>query len=252
MKLSQGKARLVDELVTLYVKNRDEVTLALEQIKGTLLADKELSRLVHSFRWRVKDAEHIRDSLKRKVAHCEKEGLEFSITKENFFTEFKDLAGIRILHLHTQQMERIDSALKRRLDEARYNVVEGPVARTWDDETKAYFERIGIRTKKSDTFYTSVHYVIETFSKTKYTCEIQVRTLAEELWGETSHVINYPHETGSVSCREQLAVLARVTSASTRLVDAIFRSHLEYLEQKPKRKKHTHTPPSTLPPSTLP
>jgi ppGpp synthetase/RelA/SpoT-type nucleotidyltranferase len=70
--------------------------------------------------------------------------------------------------------------------------------------------------------YTSVHYVIGSASRTKVTAEIQVRTLAEEVWGEVDHSINYPHKTDSVACAEQLKVLARVTSSTSRLVDSIF------------------------------
>jgi ppGpp synthetase/RelA/SpoT-type nucleotidyltranferase len=73
-----------------------------------------------------------------------------------------------------------------------------------------------------------VHYVIKPRKKTRYTCEIQVRTLMEEVWGEVNHSLNYPHETKSLACREQIAALARTTSASTRLVDAIFRSHADF------------------------
>jgi putative GTP pyrophosphokinase len=70
--------------------------------------------------------------------------------------------------------------------------------------------------------YTSVHYVVASNSRTTVTCEIQVRTLMEEVWGEVDHSINYPHKTESVPCREQIRALARSTSSATRLVDAIF------------------------------
>jgi len=76
--------------------------------------------------------------------------------------------------------------------------------------------------------YTSVHYVVEANTKTRYTCEIQVRTLMEELWGEVDHTINYPHKTPSIACSEQIRALARLTSGCSRLVDSIFRSHEEY------------------------
>jgi cellulose biosynthesis protein BcsQ len=64
--------------------------------------------------------------------------------------------------------------------------------------------------------------VVASASRTKLTAEIQVRTLMEEVWGEVDHQLNYPHETQSLACREQLKVLARVTSSATRLVDSIF------------------------------
>jgi len=54
------------------------------------------------------------------------------------------------------------------------------------------------------------------------TCELQVRTLTEETWGEVDHKINYPHKTKSVACLQQIRALARSTSAAGRLVDAIF------------------------------
>jgi ppGpp synthetase/RelA/SpoT-type nucleotidyltranferase len=54
------------------------------------------------------------------------------------------------------------------------------------------------------------------------TAEIQVRTLMEEVWGEVDHTMNYPYPVESLACREQLKVLARVTSSASRLVDSIF------------------------------
>jgi len=81
--------------------------------------------------------------------------------------------------------------------------------------------------------YTSVHYVIDSNSRTRYTAEIQVRTLAEELWGEVTHVIDYPTACPNLACKEQIRVLARVASSCTRLVDSIFKSYEDYLKNKP-------------------
>jgi Region found in RelA / SpoT proteins len=53
-------------------------------------------------------------------------------------------------------------------------------------------------------------------------CEIQVRTLFEEVWGEIDHALNYPQPTTSLPCKEQLRVLAKLASTGTRLADAIF------------------------------
>jgi hypothetical protein len=58
--------------------------------------------------------------------------------------------------------------------------------------------------------------------KLEMTCELQVRTLTEETWGEIDHFINYPHPTTSVPLHEQIRVLARATSIAARLADAIF------------------------------
>ena len=96
-------------------------------------------------------------------------------------------------------------------------------------------EGIGITTTVSANMYSSVHYVIEASSKTKFTCEIQVRTLAEEVWGEVDHNFNYPHATDSVACREQIRVLARVASSCSRLVDSIFKSYADFKAKEERR-----------------
>jgi len=83
--------------------------------------------------------------------------------------------------------------------------------------------------------YTSVHYVIASGSMRTVACEIQVRTLMEEVWGEVDHMINYPHQTPHLPCREQIRALARVTSSATRLVDSIFATDEYMHEQKAKK-----------------
>ncbi len=219
---------LINEMVEHFVENRDRFKLLLEQLQGIIASDKELAKYIHSSKWRVKDPTSLRNKLNRKLEQCDKERRQFDYTKENLFWRINDLAGFRILHLHTRQMANIDRALRYRLDQELYTLLEEPAARTWDDETRDYFGQIGIQTKDSKTLYTSVHYVIEPKGRARYTCEIQVRTLAEELWGEVNHAINYPRESKSISCREQIAVLARVTSSCSRLVDSIFRSHQDH------------------------
>jgi ppGpp synthetase/RelA/SpoT-type nucleotidyltranferase len=85
--------------------------------------------------------------------------------------------------------------------------------------------------------YTSVHYVITSAQRPELRIELQLRTLMEEVWGEVSHVIDYPKRTRSVACREQLKALARLTSGCTRLVDSIFSSQWEHVDFQAKLKK---------------
>ena len=87
-------------------------------------------------------------------------------------------------------------------------LLEGPVAKTWDDEYREYFAALNIGIESSANMYTSIHYVVQPNSRLEITCEIQVRTLMEEVWGEVDHSINYPVKSDSRSCREQIKVLA--------------------------------------------
>jgi putative GTP pyrophosphokinase len=209
-------------------------------LKDHVLGDDELMKHVHSVKWRTKDPDHLRDKLTRKLAEHRAHHRPFKITKDNLFSKINDLAGFRILHLHTRQTDLINKALLNRFNEALYRLIEGPIAKTWDDESRKYFRGIGIQTEKNKlaSLYTSVHYVIRPNLKTKSTCEIQVRTLADEVWGEVDHAINYPYQIDSVACHEQIQVLARVTTSCSRLVDSIFRSFEESRQMtRSSRKK---------------
>lgn len=219
---------LVGSLVRHFEDNRDLFDRLASNLATLFTGNRHLPRLVHSVKWRVKEPSHLKDKLLRKLSKCRVEKVPFDIDRANLFEKMNDLAGIRLLHLHTTQIEQIDKAIKELLDLELYSIIEGPFARTWDDECTEYFKSIGFDTESSPSLYTSVHYVVQPNHKTKYTAEIQVRTLAEELWGEVAHQVDYPHPTASVACKEQIKVLARVTSSCTRLVDSLYKSREEH------------------------
>ena len=222
--ISKAERKLVKGLVAHYVQNQGLIEVILTQLTDAILGSPRLMTHVHSTKGRMKDPDHLEDKLIRKLIEAKKKNKPFTISEKNLLYRINDLAGFRILHLYTEQIVAIDRELREVLNEYRLPLLEKPKARTWDDESREFFRRSGIRTIKSPTMYTSVHYVVKSNSSTKVTCEIQVRTLAEELWGEVDHSMNYPHECEVLSCREQIKVLARVTSSCSRLVDSIFRA----------------------------
>ncbi|HDS1547104.1 RelA/SpoT domain-containing protein [Stenotrophomonas maltophilia] len=223
--LSKAELRLIDSLVDYFVQNKSIFETLLYQLNGHIGSSVALRPLVHSFKGRVKDPEHLRDKLIRKGIEHKEKGNPFPYSKSNLFKSINDLAGFRLLHLHTKQVKDIHAALLQIFEDQRWILLEGPSARTWDDESKQYFRDIGFDTVDSKSMYTSVHYVVQPNSKSEPTCEIQVRTLMEEVWGEVDHKINYPVKSNSEPCKEQIKVLARVTSSCSRLVDSIFLSH---------------------------
>ena len=236
--IPKNVTRTIEGLVSHFLSHKDKFDQFLEHLRIHIGGAKALTPYVHSYKWRVKDPVHLRKKLVRMWKECNEEHGAFDVSRDNLFAKVNDLAGFRILHLYTQQFREINQHLKEIFEEQRYPIIEGPVAKTWDDESRKFFSGLGIATESSPTMYTSVHYVIETNSRTSYTCEIQVRTLMEEVWGEVDHAINYPVKAESLACREQIAALARVTSGCTRLVDSIFRSHVEWqratISSKPK------------------
>ncbi len=181
-------------------------------------------KVIHSIKSRHKDSEHLRDKLKRKKGKGE------IVTKETLLKCITDLNGVRVLHLYLQQFPIIHKEIMKKINELEdWRLVEPPKAYSWDPENKALFDGLEIETHIKETHYTSVHYVVKPNNeKSDVTCEIQVRTLFEEIWGEIDHAINYPHQTDSLACKEQIRVLAKLVSTGTRLADAIFRTYDDY------------------------
>ena len=186
-----------------------------------------LKGIVHSVNSRMKDPEHLKDKILRKTGNGK------AIDEKNLFTVVNDLIGVRVLYLYQDQFQFIHNELLKKIYETKdWMFVEEPKAYTWDPETREYFEKLDIHTEVRDTYYTSVHYVIKPNNElSNITCEIQVRTLFEEIWGEIDHTINYPHPTEIVACKEQLRVLAKLISTGTRLADSIFRTFNDVCEK---------------------
>ncbi len=183
--------------------------------------DASLMASVHTIKYRIKDADHLRRKLIRKAMGDD------VIDRNTLFDRITDLAGVRLIHLHTEQMRGIHTAINDIVKEQQLQYVEPPTANCWDIEYETFYKELGIAPRPRESLYTTVHYVIQANQRTKVTCEVQVRTLLDEVWGEVSHRVNYPEESPSRSCQDQLKVLAHLTSGCTRLVDSIFHSHRE-------------------------
>ena len=183
---------------------------------------------IHSIKARLKDLTHLEQKIERKLAG----GVE--ITKANVFDKITDLAGIRVIHLHQTQFTPIHACIQKQIDNHDWVLFEPPKAYTWDPESRVFFEGHGLTVHVKDSFYTSIHYVVKPRADSMAACEIQVRTLFEEIWGEIDHTINYPTPTENESCREQIRVLARLVGAGSRLADSIFKTHQQGAHIPPK------------------
>jgi len=210
----------IGALLQTYAARRDEFEYFRSQVSKFFESSSKFHApplaLVHSVKSRLKDVTHLEEKLKRKW-------LELDPTPENLFEKITDFAGVRVLHLHTAQFGDIHRAIMKHISDGFWVLKEDPVAYSWDPEATAYFEGLGLNSVLRETYYTSIHYVVKPHSRTDLTCEIQVRTLFEEAWGEIDHALNYPSKTENLACKEQLRVLAKLASTGTRLADSIFK-----------------------------
>ena len=182
-----------------------------------------LNQYIHSFKYRIKEDSHLDEKISRKNKERKLANLSL-IDKNNVFHIITDIYGIRIIHLHHKQFEFIHKFFMDKISEpdSQICLYEKPKAYGWDPEYRAFFERVGIEYHQKESSYTSIHYVFQHANDSKATCEVQVRTLCEELWGEIDHLINYPQKNEDPAIQELLKVFAKIVGASVRVSNSIF------------------------------
>jgi ppGpp synthetase/RelA/SpoT-type nucleotidyltranferase len=207
------------QLVGEFHAKRYEFEIFSSGVRDFFLKNPSLQEVVHSVKSRLKDPLHLKKKIERKTEE------NSPITTANIFQRVTDLAGVRVLHLYQDQFPQIHEAIMQRVGAKDWVLFENPVAYTWDPESETFFKKLELRVERKESFYTSIHYVVKPREDSFITCEIQVRTLFEEIWGEIDHKINYPEKCEIASCREQILVLSKLVGAGSRLADSIFRSH---------------------------
>jgi putative GTP pyrophosphokinase len=134
----------------------------------------------------------------------------------NSLKKMHDTIGIRIIVYFSSQLSLID----RELRNSTFFEIDDSYP------PKAYFEpeeliRLGlshIEHKQKDSGYTSIHYKVwlkesSVHIKERPVFEIQVRTLAQELWCELEHVLSYKSETRpNLSAKRRFQILSRDVS----------------------------------------
>jgi putative GTP pyrophosphokinase len=213
----------VNKIVATYEDEKHYFERFMNGVVDTFKLEPKLNEygnpIIYTIKSRLKDPDHLRDKIARKWDD------ENPLTPDNVFERITDLAGVRVLHLYQDQFKILHEHIQKQVDSGDWFLKENPVAYSWDPESTSYFQELGLDPKIKDSYYTSIHYVIMPKADSNICCEIQVRTLFEEIWGEIDHTINYPHPTESISCKEQLRVLSKLVSTGTRLADSIFRTH---------------------------
>lgn len=212
-------AAQLESLIAHFESHRDEFDLFRRQVTDYFSVTRRFTEgplpLVHSVKSRLKDVDHLRDKILRKWP-------EGSITPGNLFSRVTDLAGVRVIHLYSRQFEQIHACIREHVEQGFWTLHEPPIAYSWDPEATEFLTSLGVAAEQRDSYYTSIHYVVKPQPQSQLTCEIQVRTLFEEAWGEIDHALNYPAKTEILACKEQIRVLAKLASTGTRLADSIF------------------------------
>ncbi len=133
------------------------------------------------------------------------------------FHQMSDTIGVRMLVYFSSQLPLIDREI-RTSNAIEISEEKPPVAYLNAD----FLERFGlqhIKQKTKESGYSSIHYTVRLLNscnaeQDRPYFEIQVRTMAQELWSELEHVLSYkPENRTHFSARRRFQILSREVSA---------------------------------------
>ena len=160
--------------------------------------------------FRVKNPEHLVEKIIRKLG--KEHNYKYNeIDENNYQNIVHDFVGGRVLLLYKEQWKSVFDCINQLiLDKASlFSFAEDPVAYAKYGDRDLY-ENV-IHKEHTNKGYRSQHYIL--CYKGVY-CEIQVRTLAEEVYGEFDHFVKYPYREGN-------NFLRRYTKSLSDLLDSV-------------------------------
>ncbi|AZG10202.1 (p)ppGpp synthetase [Pigmentiphaga sp. H8] len=184
-------------------------------VEAILTKDPRVVPVIHSFKRRLKEEK----SIKEKIMKKRLSGVQ--IDSNNVFSEVTDIYAVRLIHLYPHDVRVVHNVIVDHAAKKDWILVEKPKAYTWDPDSIKFLKSLGLKCELKSSFYTSVHYLVKPRKNSAAICEIQVRSLLEEVWGEVDHKIKYKGLTEDERINEHLAVLARLISAGSRILSAI-------------------------------
>lgn len=184
-------------------------------VEAILTKDPRVAPIIHSFKRRLKAEKSIEEKIKKKKLS----GVQ--VDSSNIFSEVTDIYAVRLIHLYPHDVKAVHEVIIDHAAKKDWILVEKPKAYTWDPDSIKFLKSLGLKCELKPSFYTSVHYLVKPRKSSTAVCEIQVRSLLEEVWGEVDHKIKYKGLINDERINEHLAVLARLVSAGSRILSAI-------------------------------
>lgn len=222
---SEKYQRILDEFVDNYLK---DINKSGDDVENTVK--------VHSYRGRVKQAEHVIEKIVRKKQ--ENQVKYKNLDKTNYEKFITDLIGIRCFVLfkadwksfHNYIVSKFENNIEYYVKDCildfdsdidHYYIAEPPKVHIRNgDAREIYDELLPPDCVIDGKVYRSAHYII------KYQgvyLEIQVRTLFEEGWGEVDHAIVYPYFKNDRILKEYTELLNRLSGLADEMSSFFYR-----------------------------
>lgn len=233
----------------------------LKNIIDTISEEDMKDPVIHSIRYRVKDADSLMVKIIQKCAKVPAQpqgnpAIEKyrNISKDNYYKIITDLIGVRILIRYRHQWQKVHSLVWQLYhsteheyitdwlgeylkDPAVKYIVEQPKAYVKQSADRIVYEQIGkniFDIKDSDNHYASLHYIINVGGSY---CELQVRTIFDEAWCECNHDFVYKAHVKREETRKTLDRLSVILSQHTTAAESIVALMCDLATSTPLRQK---------------
>jgi putative GTP pyrophosphokinase len=224
----------IDAVMNIYTSDKQkEVEVWFKDVRHELdkWMESQPRKRVHSVRARMKERSH----LKAKIARWHEKHAT-APTQDSFFEEIEDLAGTRILVLYRHDLAIVDHFVHR---SRAWQVLKAEAnCDAQRQEDVKFFMDLGFREDRPcrrlrpiSNGCSSVHYILvkpglspDTAKITPNKCELQVRTIHEEAWGEFSHEFTYPIDQVDTLAKNLIRRLSGLLHQAEDIVSDIRRS----------------------------
>ena len=173
---------------------------------------------VHSIHNRCKDPEHLIEKIIRKVG-VEKRQKYKNINERNYLRIVRDLMGIRILILSKEEWRTVHDFLLKVDEDSRYDMHMAEMPRAYIRYGDRDIFNYTIHKEYTDKGYRSQHYI---FKYGNYYFEVQVRTIAEEVYAEFDHYVKYPYRENNHFLKRYTSVVAELLNSVDEIISTCF------------------------------
>lgn len=218
----------LEEIFDDYCSRAEEVERCTEELEKHIRDNMHVQ--IHSVRCRKKDPYHLIEKIIRKRG-IEQSNKYKGINVTNYREIVRDLIGVRILIFSKEEWFGVfDDILSMfasgKEDDAQDFIAETPVAYTRYGDRDIFTDKIHV--EHSNKGYRSQHYIVKFHD---YYCEIQVRTLTEEVYGEFDHKVKYPYRNDNKFLIRYTTTLSQLLGSVDELISTCFQMKEEGWEQ---------------------
>lgn len=199
-----------------YVKRLPQMKKIADRMQEEMV--KEIDFHIHSVHNRCKEPEHLIEKIIRKVG-IEKRQKYKSINEKNYLRIVRDLMGIRILILSKEEWHTVHDFLLKMDAENQYGIKMAEMPRAYIRYGDRDIFNYTIHKEYTNKGYRSQHYI---FKYKEYYFEVQVRTIAEEVYGEFDHYVKYPYRENNHFLKRYTSVVAELLNSVDEIISTCF------------------------------